>query len=132
MDSKTKICDEYCKYPYEWDEDKEGCSLDESDVCKNCPLNTELVERSLVQWITDRDPTLEEREAVEATGFIICLSGTLDNVTYDHAIDMQDNWYEDGRWYLHGVHPNKTIGLQGDEHEVFKVHGWMLPPAWRG
>jgi hypothetical protein len=81
-------------------------------------------------WITDRDPTPEECEAVEATGFIICLSGTLDNVTYDHAIDMQDNWYEDERWYLHGAHPNKTKGLQGDEHEVFKVHGWMLPPSW--
>lgn len=81
-------------------------------------------------WITDRDPTPEECEAVSATGFIICISGTIENVIYNRAIDMQDNWYEDGRWYLHGAHPNKTKGLQGDEHEVFKVHGWMLPPSW--
>ena len=62
-------------------------------------------------WITDRAPTPEECEAVEATGFIICISGTVGNVTYDHAIDMQDNCYEDGRWYLHGALPNKTKGL---------------------
>jgi hypothetical protein len=81
-------------------------------------------------WITDRDPTPEECEAVSATGFIICISGTISNVIYNHAIDMQDNWYEDGCWYLHGAHPNKTKGLQGDVREIFKVHGWMLPPSW--
>ena len=81
-------------------------------------------------WITDRGPTPEECEAVDATGFIICLSGTIDNVTYVHAIDMSDNVYEDGRWYLHGATPNKTIGLNGDEHEVWTLHGWMLPPTW--
>lgn len=81
-------------------------------------------------WITDRAPTLYECEAVDATGFIICISGTVGNVTYDHAINMQDNYYEDGRWYLHGALPNKIKGLQGDEHEVFTMHGWMLPPVW--
>ncbi len=34
----TEICDHYCKYPYEWDEDKEGMELCESEICQNCPL----------------------------------------------------------------------------------------------
>lgn len=122
MDSKTKICDEYCKYPYEWDEDKEGCSLDESDVCKNCPLNTELVERSLVQWITDREPTPEECEDAGDIGFILCISGRDGNRIYDHAIVMELNTYEDGKWYLYGVEKADTV----------TVDGWMLPPEWRG
>ena len=32
------ICDTRCKYPHEWDEDKEGIPLDESEICENCPL----------------------------------------------------------------------------------------------
>ena len=36
---KEVMCDQYCKYPYEWDAEVEGCELAESDVCKNCPLN---------------------------------------------------------------------------------------------
>ena len=36
---KEAICSNYCKYPYEWDEEKEGCGLCESDICTNCPLN---------------------------------------------------------------------------------------------
>jgi len=32
------FCDHYCRYPFEWDEEKEGCALAESDICKNCPL----------------------------------------------------------------------------------------------
>ena len=36
---KTEICNKYCKFPEEWDEEKEGCELCESDVCANCPLN---------------------------------------------------------------------------------------------
>lgn len=31
------MCDEYCKWPLIWDEEKEGCPLSESEVCKNCP-----------------------------------------------------------------------------------------------
>lgn len=38
-DVKTEICMNYCKYPVTWDEEKEGCQLFESDICKNCPLN---------------------------------------------------------------------------------------------
>lgn len=34
-----EICDKYCKYPEQWDEEKEGCELCNSDICKNCPLN---------------------------------------------------------------------------------------------
>lgn len=33
------FCDNYCKYPDIWDEEKEGCELSESDHCRNCPLN---------------------------------------------------------------------------------------------
>ena len=33
------ICNNYCKYPEQWDEEKEGCELCESDICMNCPLN---------------------------------------------------------------------------------------------
>jgi hypothetical protein len=84
------------------------------------------------KWITDRDPTPEEVEQAGDVGFIICISGKLGACVYQHAIDMQDNFFEDGCWYLHGAQPNKTVGLQGDEHEVYKVHGWMLPPVWEG
>lgn len=35
---KTQICERYCRYPYEWDEEKDG-ELSESDVCRECPLN---------------------------------------------------------------------------------------------
>ena len=33
------VCQNYCKYPDNWDEDKEGVELCESDICANCPLN---------------------------------------------------------------------------------------------
>lgn len=33
------ICQNYCKYPEQWDEQAEGIELCESDHCKNCPLN---------------------------------------------------------------------------------------------
>ena len=32
------FCNHYCKYPYIWDEEKQG-ELSESDICANCPLN---------------------------------------------------------------------------------------------
>ena len=38
-DIASEICDNYCKYPGTWDEEKEGCELCMSEVCKNCPLN---------------------------------------------------------------------------------------------
>ena len=37
-ETKTDFCDHYCKHPYIWDEEKEGCELCESEICKNCPL----------------------------------------------------------------------------------------------
>lgn len=36
----NSICDHYCKYPTIWDEEKEGCDLANSEVCRNCPLNS--------------------------------------------------------------------------------------------
>jgi len=35
----SEFCDKYCKYPEQWDEEKEGCELVDSEICKNCPLN---------------------------------------------------------------------------------------------
>lgn len=35
----NEICNNYCKYPEQWDEEKEGCELCESEHCKNCPLS---------------------------------------------------------------------------------------------
>ncbi len=35
----NEICNNYCKYPEQWDEEKEGCELCESEYCKNCPLS---------------------------------------------------------------------------------------------
>lgn len=32
------MCNDYCKYPLEWDEEKDG-ELADSEVCANCPLN---------------------------------------------------------------------------------------------
>jgi len=34
-----EICQNYCKWPDLWDEEKEGCDLSESEHCQNCPLN---------------------------------------------------------------------------------------------
>ncbi len=33
-----EICDKYCKWPDQWDEESNG-ELSESDICANCPLN---------------------------------------------------------------------------------------------
>ena len=35
----NNMCDNYCKYPYIWDEEAEGVSLAESGICDRCPLN---------------------------------------------------------------------------------------------
>lgn len=72
------------------------------------------------RWITDRDPTPEEVEQAGDAGFILCISGKIGRATYDHAVNMGDNCFENGKWYLYGAQP---MG-----REVFKVHGWMLPP----
>ena len=33
------MCDDYCRYPREWDEDAEGVPFCESETCAACPLN---------------------------------------------------------------------------------------------
>ena len=35
----NNMCDNYCKYPYIWDEETEGASLADSGICDRCPLN---------------------------------------------------------------------------------------------
>lgn len=32
------ICMHYCKWPDQWDEEKEGIELSESEICSNCPI----------------------------------------------------------------------------------------------
>ena len=39
QDIVDEMCDKYCRYPKEWDEEAEGIELSESDICLNCPLN---------------------------------------------------------------------------------------------
>lgn len=34
-----EMCDYYCRWPYQWNEDEKGMPLDESAICANCPLN---------------------------------------------------------------------------------------------
>lgn len=36
---KTEMCNNYCKWPDQWNEEKEGMDLIDSDQCINCPLN---------------------------------------------------------------------------------------------
>lgn len=38
-DIVSEMCNSYCKWPEQWDEEAQGCELSESDVCANCPLN---------------------------------------------------------------------------------------------
>lgn len=38
-DVKTQMCSFYCKYPYEWDAEKEGLDLCDSPYCRSCPLS---------------------------------------------------------------------------------------------
>lgn len=38
-DVAQEICDHYCKYPEQWDAEKEGMELIDSDICINCPLS---------------------------------------------------------------------------------------------
>lgn len=36
---KYQICNDYCKYPNEWNEEEQGQELCDSEVCAACPLN---------------------------------------------------------------------------------------------
>ena len=38
-DIANDMCNNYCKYPDIYDEQKEGVELCESEICANCPLN---------------------------------------------------------------------------------------------
>ena len=41
-----RMCDGYCKYPHQYDEDNEGQPLGDSDICNNCPM-TEMLKEAL-------------------------------------------------------------------------------------
>lgn len=36
---KEQICNDYCRYPRDWNEEERGIELCESEICQNCPLN---------------------------------------------------------------------------------------------
>lgn len=36
---KDDVCEKLCKYQAEWDEEKEGVDLTDSEFCRNCPLD---------------------------------------------------------------------------------------------
>ncbi len=36
---KNAMCNDFCRYPREWNEEEQGQELCESDVCSACPLN---------------------------------------------------------------------------------------------
>lgn len=36
---RNEMCDKYCRYPYEYNEEEEGIPLSDSEICKSCPLN---------------------------------------------------------------------------------------------
>ena len=36
--AKEEICDKYCKYPEQWDEEEKGETLEDA-ICRECPLN---------------------------------------------------------------------------------------------
>ena len=38
-DVAKEICESYCKYPEQWDAEKEGMELIDSDICINYPLS---------------------------------------------------------------------------------------------
>ena len=38
-EAKADICNNYCKYPEQWNEEETGVELCDSEVCANCPLN---------------------------------------------------------------------------------------------
>ena len=37
-DELAAVCDHYCRFPREYDEDLHGIPLAESEICKKCPL----------------------------------------------------------------------------------------------
>ena len=36
---KVAMCEDYCRYPREWNEEEEGAELIDSEICRTCPLN---------------------------------------------------------------------------------------------
>ena len=72
-----------------------------------------------MNWITGRTPTEDEVTDAGDTGFIICCSGKVGSVIFDHAILMNDVFFEEGKWTIKGI-------FQRD----ITVHGFMTPPSW--
>ena len=72
-----------------------------------------------MEWVKNRNPTEQECEEAGDIGFILCVHGQYGNATYNHAIVLGDNFFEDGMWY---------VNARGG-HDL-TILGWMLPPTW--
>lgn len=72
-----------------------------------------------MNWITGRTPTEDEVTDAGDVGFIICYSGKVESVIYDHAICMGNVSFEEEKWAIDGF-------FQRD----ITVHGFMTPPSW--
>ena len=70
-------------------------------------------------WMTKREPSPAEVDWAGDVGFICCVSGTDGFHTFDHAIIMDDCFYEGGLWCINGIHDKRIT-----------IDGWMLPPSW--
>lgn len=46
----------------------------------------------------------DEKPKDEEVKYIICASGRIGNIGYDHAVLAGDNYYEEGKWYIGGCH----------------------------
>ena len=63
----------------------------------------------------------DEKPKDEKVEYIICANGKIRNIEYDHAVLVGDNYYEGGKWYIHG-HLEKGM----------TVLAWMeLPEPYR-
>ena len=69
-------------------------------------------------WYPVSDPPEEN-----IYNIVLCVSGKwADNITYHHEVILDDdNFYEDGRWYIKGY-----------AKENMTVHGWYRGPEYPG
>lgn len=62
-------------------------------------------------------PWPEEVPEDEDLEYILCISGEVGNHKYDHAVVMNDNYFENGKWFING-----------SGHDNLTIHAWMEPP----
>lgn len=58
----------------------------------------EVAEEQNNGWIPTSNPPKDEDAE-----YILCVSGKDGNITYENAVLLGPNYYEDGKWYINGV-----------------------------